>query len=228
MDAKERQRSPFAAFQAAMNDLQGRMRTAMPGIVQSFNAAEGTCEVQPAIQGVISGTPARLVNLPLLLDCPVVFPSGGGFTLTFPLEPGDEVLIVFGDRCVDGWWESGDVAPPAEYRMHDLSDGFVIPGPKSRPKAVAAATTGAQLRSDDGAVSVQVSDTGVKLKAGSATAELLSSGLTVTVGAAVFAFTSAGFDQIGGHLKHDAINIGKDHKHSGVQTGGGNTGNPIP
>lgn len=28
-------------------------------------------------------------------------------------------------------------------------------------------------------------------------------------------------------LKHNGKNVGQDHKHSGVQTGGGNTGNPI-
>lgn len=32
---------------------------------------------------------------------------------------------------------------------------------------------------------------------------------------------------LGGSVKHNGKNIGDNHKHSGVQTGGGNTGNPV-
>jgi hypothetical protein len=35
------------------------------------------------------------VRYPILNDLPVVFPRGGGVTLTFPIKEGDECLIVF-------------------------------------------------------------------------------------------------------------------------------------
>ena len=42
------------------------------------------------------------------------------------------------------------VQPPAETRMHDLSDGFVIPGPYSQPKVIPDVSTEAvELRTDD-------------------------------------------------------------------------------
>lgn len=136
--------------------LTGRLSmlwTALPGIVQSFDAQAMTCEVQPAIQGKIrdeSGV-IRLVNLPILLDCPVVFPHGGGTTMTFPIKQGDECLVIFSSRAIDLWWQSGGVQPPAEVRMHDLSDGFVLPGCFSQPNVLSAVSTNSvQLRSDDG------------------------------------------------------------------------------
>jgi phage baseplate assembly protein gpV len=86
-----------------------------------------------------------------------VFPSGGGCTLTFPLQPGDECLVVFASRCIDGWWQSGGSQLPMEPRMHDLSDGFAIPGPRSKARPLPNVSTSAvQLRSDDGQAYVQL------------------------------------------------------------------------
>ena len=92
----------------------------------------------------------KAVSLPLLLDCPVVFPHAGGCSLTFPIKPGDECLVVFSCRAIDLWWQQGGVQPPAETRMHDLSDGFVIPGPYSQPKVIPDVNTAyVELRTDD-------------------------------------------------------------------------------
>ena len=128
--------------------------TALPGIIQSFDAARMTCTVQPAIRGavVLPSGQAQAVDLPLLVDCPVVFPGGGGYILTYPLKSGDECLVVFAERCIDAWWQSGGVQAAAEYRLHDLSDGFVIPGPRSQPHVVTngVGMTGAELRTDSG------------------------------------------------------------------------------
>jgi hypothetical protein len=98
------------------------------------------------------------VNLPLLINVPIVFPASGGFLLTLPLAAGDEVLVVFASRCIDSWWQSGGVGRPMEARMHDLSDGFAIPGPRSQAKLPGAAvsTTKAQLRNNAGTVYLQV------------------------------------------------------------------------
>lgn len=145
------------------------IHTALPGIIQSFDAARMTCSVQPAIRGAIvqpSGQ-AQAVDLPLLVDCPVVFPGGGGYVLTYPLKTGDECLVVFSERCIDAWWQSGGVQAAAEYRLHDLSDGFVIPGPRSQPHVVSGGIgmTGAELRTDSGTTVLRLKGTAVELVA---------------------------------------------------------------
>ena len=133
--------------------------TAMPGIVESFDPAAETVSVQPAIRGRIlqpDGT-EKLVALPLLVDVPVVFPGGGGFTLTFPVKPGDECLVVFGSRCIDAWWQLGGLGDPLETRQHDLSDGFALVGPRSKARALPGVSTeNVQLRTDDGRASVTI------------------------------------------------------------------------
>ena len=42
-----------------------------------------------------------MVALPLLVDVPVVFPRGGGVTLTLPVVPAMSAFVVFADRCID-------------------------------------------------------------------------------------------------------------------------------
>lgn len=133
--------------------------TALPGVIQSFNPVAMTCEVQPGIKVNVRQQDGTIVSvaLPMLVDCPVQFPSGGNCTLTFPVGQGDECLVVFASRCIDGWWQSGGVQEQAELRMHDLSDGFVLLGFRSQPRVLSGiSASAAQLRTDDGQAFVEV------------------------------------------------------------------------
>lgn len=151
------------AMRLMLDGRQSLIWTCCPGIVESVDWAQMTCEVQPAIQGIVSNEDGTqtFVNLPLLLDVPIVFPSAGGFTITMPLAAGNEVLVVFASRCIDAWWQSGGIQKPIEYRMHDLSDGFAFPGPKSLPNVVPAiSTTALQIRNDVGTSYIEMSADG--------------------------------------------------------------------
>ncbi|GAB7197671.1 hypothetical protein OS31_40010 [Dickeya oryzae] len=124
------------AIDTITNYIASAIRVSLPGIVQSFDPDSVTCVIQPAIRGYETDTGGNQISvpLPLLVDVPVIFPRGGGCTLTFPIQPGDECLIVFADRCIDFWWQSGGMQEPVDGRMHDLSDAFCIPGPMSQAK----------------------------------------------------------------------------------------------
>lgn len=159
INLNDRLRDPSRQQDAYWTGRQGTLWTALPGIVQSFDPVAMTCEVQPAIQGKMrcEDGSVEVVNLPLLLDCPVIFPRGGGCSLTFPIKTGDECLVVFSARAIDIWWQQGGVQPPAETRMHDLSDGFVIPGPYSQPQVIPDVSTEAvELRTDDRSARVSI------------------------------------------------------------------------
>jgi hypothetical protein len=138
----------------AFEGQQAGMWTAMPGIVQSVDLTKMTCVVQLAIQGRYEDQQGNLnwINIAPLQDVPIVFPSAGGFTITLPMAANDEVLVVMASRCIDAWWQSGGYANKAlEFRMHDLSDGFAIPGPRSQPHVIASiSSTELQIRNDAG------------------------------------------------------------------------------
>lgn len=111
--------------------------TALPAIIQDVDYNRFTVSAQPSIQGVITDKENNesYQDLPMLVDVPILFPQAGGWHMTFPIQPGDECLIVFSCRCIDAWWQSGGIQKPMESRMLDLSDGFAILAPYSQPKA---------------------------------------------------------------------------------------------
>lgn len=167
MDRRQRSDDMSTAVSMATKANQAQIWTALPGIIQSFNAGAMTAEVQPALQGVLSDPKSGAsssVNMPLLVDCPVVFPSGGGITLTLPIKASDECLVIFASRCIDAWWQNGGIQPPMVYRMHDLSDGFALPGIRSQPRALSGMSgSTAQLRSDDGSTLIELDPTAKKI-----------------------------------------------------------------
>lgn len=147
------------AMRLVLDGRQSTMWTAMPCIVTEVDLEKMTLSAQPSIQGVIEleNGSTQNVNLPLLVDVPIVFPSAGGFTMTFPIAADDEVLVVFASRCIDAWWQSGGIGRPMEARMHDLSDGFAIPGPRSQPRVLEnISATAVQLRNDAGTAYLEI------------------------------------------------------------------------
>lgn len=239
MDRRERYEDPQEALRVALESWQAKMWTALPGVIQSFNAGQMTCTVKPTIstKALDEQGNARTVEIPVLLDCPVVFPSGGGCTLTFPIAAGDECLVVFASRCIDGWWAQSGVQAQAEFRMHDLSDGFVIPGPKSVPNAFSASTSDVQLRTNDGAAIVAISPSthditattsgNVTITAPTITLSgniVLNGPITQTAGTGGSAATLIGPLNVTNDVKAQGTSL---HTHVHTDPQGGNTGPPV-
>lgn len=228
--------------------IMSAMRVSMPGIIQSFDPDAVTAVVQPAIKGAEqdeSGSEVS-VNLPLLVDVPVLFPRGGGCTLTFPVKAGDECLVIFADRCIDFWWQSGGIQEPVDERMHDLSDAFCIVGPQSQAKKIGGiSTTAAQLRTDDGSAFIEVAaghDVTVKTS-GKLTAsadggtEITSPEIILNGNVTINGNLSQGMGESGGSATmHGPVTVTNDvtaggkslmtHTHGGVEHGNDSTGEP--
>lgn len=152
MDRHERHPDLEDVIRQAFRGMQTRLWTALPCIVERFDAARMIVDAQPAINGRAQSTKGEVSSLqmPKLLDCPVLWQGGGGATWTFPITAGDECLVIFASRCIDAWWEQGGVKDSPDIRMHNLSDGFAIVGLRSLPRAFAVSTTEAVLRNDAG------------------------------------------------------------------------------
>lgn len=232
MDRRTRFYDPEETLRIALDNKQAQIWTAMPGIIQSFDPVAMTCVIQPAISGLllqIDGT-YKTVQMPLLLDCPVMFPSGGGATLTFPIKQNDECLIIFASRCIDAWWQLGGIQGQAEYRMHDISDGFAFVGVRSQPRAFGVDTANAQLRSDDGQAVIELNPITHAINAETTSTITATAGSSATITAPSIVMN--GNVQINGNLNITGTTIGdginlNTHVHTGVQAGGANTGTPL-
>lgn len=169
MRRQERLDDSEESLRIAMESAQAKVWTAIPAIVQSVDFVAQTITAQPAIQGAVQSPDGSVaqVNLPLLVDVPIMYPRAGGFALTFPIAAGDEVLVVFASRCIDSWWQNGGVGAQAEVRMHDLSDGFALLAPTSQPKVLPAVSAqNVQLRDEVGTTYLEITPDGkIKLVA---------------------------------------------------------------
>lgn len=160
MDPREYLNDNEEAQRLSLDGRQSTMWTAIPAIVGSVDLTKMTLEATPAIQGRFEDQTGVVtyVDMPQVLDVPIVFPRTAGFAITFPIAAGDEVLIIFASRCIDAWWQSGGFSnKPMEFRMHDLSDGFAIPGPASQPNVLSGiSSTDLQIRNRAGTVFLSI------------------------------------------------------------------------
>lgn len=166
--------------------IEGRLKdlhTCMPGIIASFDPVTQTASVQPAIKRIF--TEHGPVNLPLCVDVPVAFPGGGDFYLTFPVQAGDECILFFSERAIDNWHVAGGTQDPAEYRLHDLSDGIAIVGLNSQPRKIPSPNIlGAELRSKDHQSFVRVEHDLIRMQVGDSFLEITPAGISAS-GAAI-------------------------------------------
>lgn len=107
------------------------MHTALPGVVVSYDQVTQTISAQVVIQSRYKQADGTLVAYtpPVVSGIPVAFPAGAGWSITWPLEAGDPVVLVFAERSLDEWKATGNSAStPRHLRRFDLSDAIAIPG----------------------------------------------------------------------------------------------------
>lgn len=126
----------------------GNVHTAFPAVVKSYNKDERRAELQPSLMRKLPN--GEFIDLPIIVDVPVLFLGTKKVGLHFPLEEGDEVLVLCSERCLDVWKDNGgSKIQDEDNRRFTLSDAVCIPGlqPKDFPKV--KNNGGLDLHSDD-------------------------------------------------------------------------------
>lgn len=218
----ERQNLDCEQWHQSTEQSEYKLRVASPGIIQAFNATAQTVTVQIAIRekvtlkdGVISWE-----TIPTLLDCAISIPQNQNYAFTLPIISGDECLVVFTDCCYDAWWQSGGVQNQIFRRRHDLSDGIAIIGIKSQPNVIPNYSTDSmQMRNMAGTSFLEIKGDTINIVSG--TAINLTAPSINTEGSSGVVINSNG----------DSVTIdGKvflAHEHTGVQSGGSDTGGVV-
>ncbi len=139
------------------------------GTVQSFDATKQTATATinyKKTRFVLDATTGLydpvLDDYPILVDCPVIVLGGGNAALTFPIEQGDECLVLFNDRSIDKWFSGGMGAAVATPRLHSFSDGLILVGLRSLPNVLEDYDTERAVLKN-GSTMVGVSSTLVKI-----------------------------------------------------------------
>lgn len=179
------------------------------GEIVSFNASNQTAEVSVKMTYKVND---KVLEYPLLIDCPCVVLGGGKGRVTFPIAAGDSCIVLFNDRDIDNWFSSGRTMPPRTERKHSFSDAIAIVGVRNMQNKI-----------------IDYLTTGTELKYGNSTIKLEDNKVTVTNGSASIvldggAIQITGAVAITGSFTVNGKNVGDTHRHSGVASGSSNTG----
>lgn len=238
MGGKEEIATLAALIQKGFLEGSKNLHTSLPGIIVSFEPSTQLASIQPAIRRVFKTREESVdiltpTDLPVLINVPIVFPRGGGFSLTFPVAVGDECLLVFCERAIDNWHQFGGVRTPISKRFHALSDAVAMVGLSSiNNKIPSYNPDSVELKSDDGNVIYTLNDDGTStIKAtGQLTIDtpesLITGNVTINGDLTVISETILSED-----VTSNGVDISDTHSHSGSPTAPSgsvsDTGSPI-
>lgn len=140
-----------------------KIRTITPARVLEVTGDRVTC--QPILRGRYVDEDAqelKTVKPPVLSNVPVWRPGGLSAVLHFPLQAGDEVILLCSDRSLAEWKQSTqDDLTPQDMRRFSLMDAVALPGLKSLTQSLLSktffgepSTAGARFVVDGGKVAL--------------------------------------------------------------------------
>ncbi len=148
------------------------LHTSLPGVIVDFDPDKQTAGVQLSIKRIIKSDDGMdistyEIDIPKLINIPIIFPRGGGFSLTFPVKPGDECLVNFCERSIDRWHEFSGNQKPGARRFHSFSDAVAFVGLSSKPNKIPSFDPdNVQMKADSGDSQITVLGDGtMELKA---------------------------------------------------------------
>lgn len=132
------------------------LRCCIPGVIQQYDPKTNTASIQPAIREEIvnEDNTVQYMNLPILVNVPIIFPSCSIGSIKMLLKQGDECLVLFSDLSIDNFWKYANVQNPIEVRRHDLSDGIAIPCVLSQPNTKQFNGTGMEITGGNSKISI--------------------------------------------------------------------------
>jgi hypothetical protein len=114
------------AIASYVNDIH----VSIPGQVQAYDSSTQTVDVLPMVRRPLPTLEGETVyeDLPVLPGMRVSFQRAGEFSITFPLKPGDEGMIMIAGWDFSAWMASGQVSDPLDLRNHHPNHSFFLPG----------------------------------------------------------------------------------------------------
>ena len=217
-----------------------RVHTSLPGVVVEYDHETRRARVQPAVDLLLSPPDNPTADFgalipmpkPIILDVPVIFPAGGGYTVHFPLVKDDPVMLLFAERDIAAFKLTLETGPPISDDVMEIQHAVCIPG--FVPPTVTLAGDGLVLQSNDGATYVHLNDSPRTIDAQLDGATRIrmdpnSIGITAVSVTVTGNLTVTGTSTLTGNVlpgaNVDSIDVGT-HTHRGVATGIGNTGVP--
>ncbi len=189
----------------------------LPARVVSYDRQTNRASVVPLVK--VLTTNNQQMGRAQVASVPVLLIGGGDVALSFPLKAGDLGWIKANDRDISNVLRSYADGAPNTLRLHSFQDAVFIPDAMRDVEISGEDTDSAVLQMKDGTARIAVGPDRVKFTVGGISLEITPTGVEI-----IGPLTTSG------PVVVPQINIGgipfATHKHTGVQSGGDNTGGP--
>lgn len=162
----------------AMEALAGRINTALPARVDSYDAPSQLATVTPMVKRPVPSSEGdasfSFEALPQIRDVRVIHPGGQDWALHIPLKPGDSVLLIVLQWDPSGWQQTGEVSAPADTRTHSIAHAIALPGYRRDGQRLAGVSSDYPTFRASGGFTVTLKPTGMEVGGASDAAALAS------------------------------------------------------
>jgi hypothetical protein len=113
----------------ALESRLGDVYTTLPGRIEKYDAGTNKADVSPTIKRPVPTTDDSISfeQLCIIPNVTICFPCGGGFTVSWPLDKGDHVILLFTTYSINQWLKSGITSEPGDLRLHHLANALALP-----------------------------------------------------------------------------------------------------
>lgn len=122
----------------------GELHTMMPGKILRYHPLDQTADVQPMVKRVVYD-PETLAktyeSYPAIPRVPVNFPGGSGLSITWPLDAGDTVDLIFCESSLADYLQTGQESAQQDVRRHSLAYPICYPTRHPAPSPSTDPTT---------------------------------------------------------------------------------------
>lgn len=128
----------------ALESRLGDVFTTLPGRIQTYDTATQTADVALVVRRPLpTGEESDPVyeEVPVLPNVPILFPrgSGGAYAITWPLQAGDHVLVIFTTWSFASWRRTGETSDPGDLRPHHPGNAVAYPAMAPNDQALSQA-----------------------------------------------------------------------------------------
>ena len=171
-EVRKETKTLYSVINDAIEQRLSNVHTAIPGEIVNYDYATNLATVKATLKRKYQSEDIS-TPLPLITHVPVAFPRMGGAHIRFPVSAGQEGLLIFCERSIDKWLDTGGVVDPDDTRKFSFSDAIFIPGVASsvNPIESDAAQTSLEIKIGDAYIEITADK---KFKVTNGTEELLS------------------------------------------------------
>lgn len=157
---------------SGIDKIMTNVHTSMPGRIESYDASTQLAKVKPLLNRKYT-TEDQAKELPIISNVPVVFPRTASAFVRLPIKAGDTVLLIFCERSIDRWLDTGGAVDPLDPEKFGLNGAVALAGLYAKADALKANGANNSLEIANGSNYIEIKNSGeILIKNGQATLQL--------------------------------------------------------